>query len=338
MRFVGIDLAWGSKNRTGLCALENGRVLDSATVTSDDEIVSWLEPHTTAGVLVAVDAPLIVRNPGGTARPCDRLITTVFGRHHAGAHAANLGLATFVGGVRAERLALRLGLDTDPDLQSMTETRRMIEVYPHPALVALFGLPLTLKYKAKAGRTPLSRKEAFNRLLGHLTELQDATPAMDPTSAPRWRMLMNGLELAETNGALDAVEDELDAFVCAYIANYYWAHGTRKCRVVGDIDGGYIVTPVSSEQGARLDAAELRTLPPSGTRTPRATPRPRQLSECGCGCGASVSRRYLPGHDAKHKAALIQNALAGDTSAEAQLATLGWSGFLEQRRLRIGRR
>jgi predicted RNase H-like nuclease len=337
MRFVGVDLAWGARNRSGLCALENGRVLASATVRSDDEIVSWLEPHTNAGILVAVDAPLIVRNPAGTARACDRLITTVFGRYHAGAHAANLGLAAFVGGVRAERLAQRLGLDTNPDISPMTDTRRMIEVYPHPALVALFGLTLTLKYKAKSGRTPMERKAAFTNLLGHLTELRDATPPMDPSSAPRWTILRDGLELAVTNRGLDALEDEIDAFVCAYIASYYWTHGADKCRVVGDISGGYIVTPVTPEQGALLDAAKLRTLLPSTTPRLRATRRARQMSDCGCGCGALVSRRYLPGHDAKHKAALVQKAVAGDLNAEAQLATLGWSVFLQQRRSRIAR-
>jgi predicted RNase H-like nuclease len=49
------------------------------------------------------------------------------------------------------------------------------------------------------------------------------------------------------------VEDELDAFVCAYVAAYYWTHGTRRCRVVGDLESGYIVTPVSERQARCLD-------------------------------------------------------------------------------------
>ena len=45
---------------------------------------------------------------------------------------------------------------------------------------------------------------------------------------------------------------------------------------------------------------------------------------CACGCGASVRRRYLPGHDAKHKAVLRRAALGGDLVAESQLVALGW--------------
>jgi hypothetical protein len=40
------------------------------------------------------------------------------------------------------------------------------------------------------------------------------------------------------------------------------------------------------------------TLPPPLDPTTRAR-------ECGCGCGMPVKRRYLPGHDAKHKAILV---------------------------------
>jgi methionine-R-sulfoxide reductase len=39
-----------------------------------------------------------------------------------------------------------LGLDIDP---GSTAERRAIEVYPHPAIVVLFGLPSVLRYKAK---------------------------------------------------------------------------------------------------------------------------------------------------------------------------------------------
>ena len=42
MRAIGVDLAWGTNGRTGLCAAEAGRVLDSATVRTDDEIDAWI--------------------------------------------------------------------------------------------------------------------------------------------------------------------------------------------------------------------------------------------------------------------------------------------------------
>ena len=55
-----------------------------------------------------------------------------------------------------------------------------------------------------------------------------------------------------------------------------------------------------------------------------ATPR-----TCACGCKAEVNRRYLPGHDAKHKSALTRGLRSADwrlahACAEA-LAELGWT-------------
>lgn len=45
---------------------------------------------------------------------------------------------------------------------------------------------------------------------------------------------------------------------------------------------------------------------------------------CECGCGALVSRRFLPGHDAKLKSRLWRAARLGDTDAEQQLRDLDW--------------
>src|SRR6266498_3583244 len=143
-----MDLAWGGRNQTGLAVAIDGHVADSTTVVTDNDICDWLEPHLRGPALIAVDAPLIVRNEAGTGRPCDRALSRVFGSSHAGAHSANLGIAALAGGVRAERLAVRLGLGTDPALSAGKPLRRMIEVYPHPAMVSLFGLHYTLKYKA----------------------------------------------------------------------------------------------------------------------------------------------------------------------------------------------
>ena len=54
--------------------------------------------------------------------------------------------------------------------------------------------------------------------------------------------------------------------------------------------------------------------------------------ECECGCGAEVRSRYLPGHDAKHKSALINRALEGDAAATRELRKRGWQTHLEKSR------
>lgn len=61
------------------------------------------------------------------------------------------------------------------------------------------------------------------------------------------------------------------------------------------------------------------------------TPKPLRL--CGCGCGAPVAKRYKPGHDAKHKGALLDTIrTAGGMRAERAAWTmidLGWGGKID---------
>jgi predicted RNase H-like nuclease len=258
VKFIGVDLAWSPSGGTGLCAIVNGRVAASARLSTDSEILAWLEPLARNDAVVAIDAPLIVRNETG-GRPCDRLISRCFGAHHASTHSANLGIHAFRDGVRADRLARALGLDIDPEFAHLTPTRRAVEVYPHSAIVALFGLPVTLKYKAKPNRTMLTRSAALAELIRHLEGLIAADPPVDVTSAPRWEELSATVSDPPSGAALSRAEDEIDAFVCAYVGLYYWAHGTDHCRVAGDVDSGYIVTPVTEEQAACLD--QLETAP-----------------------------------------------------------------------------
>ena len=348
MVFVGIDLAWGARNRTGVVAAAGGSVVDSRSVVSDDQICDCLDPYMGCPVLVAVDAPLVVRNPAGTSRPCDRKISRVFGATQAGAHSANLGLAAFSGGVRAERLARRMGLSIDPYIEPGQPVRRMIEVYPHPAMVSLFGLSYTLKYKAKRGRSVDDRQTGVRRPDCAPREANDFRPATLGRDYSAVGRACGSLVLATSNGQLDLIEDELDAYMCAYIGFYYWTHGASCCRVVGDVDTGYIVTPVAAAFGAALDAVVLEApirrmrkdgvvlrhstnaIPVASTPAPQIAPAP--AGQCGCGCGRSVRNRYQQGHDARHKEGLIRAALAGQVEAEARLAELGWSKFLEPRR------
>jgi hypothetical protein len=59
------------------------------------------------------------------------------------------------------------------------------------------------------------------------------------------------------------------------------------------------------------------------------TKRKIKLPECLCGCGGRTKGgRFLPGHDAKLKKALMADALAGKKRAVNKLEKLGWSRFL----------
>ena len=253
-RFVGVDLAWGERNATGLCALTgDGVVLASSRASGDDEICAWLGPHVAGDVLVGLDAPLIVDNLTGQ-RPCERELAAVFAGRQAGAHPCNRSMPWFADGGRAHRLAGRLRLSLDPHLGPGTPARTALEVYPHTTIVALFGLPRTLKYKAKARRTLEQRREAFARLFELLESLQSADPPLDLASSLDWHRLRAEVTTAPTGAALDRAEDEVDAYVCAYTALYYWRWGTQRCAVLGDDRQGAVVTPVDDAARRRLAA------------------------------------------------------------------------------------
>ncbi|HWB72587.1 MAG TPA: DUF429 domain-containing protein [Egibacteraceae bacterium] len=251
MRFVGVDLAWGRRNPTGLCAVEDGAVVESSLARDDDEILAWLRPHVGDGCVVAVDAPLVVRNATGS-RPCEKALNRCFGRFHAGCYPSNTTRVP----PRAERLAAALDLPVDPFFAAGSQVRRAIEVYPHAALVALFALDRTLKYKARRGRTVECRHGEFARLLGLLESLATADPPLDVRRAPRWHQLAATVTAERVAARLDRAEDELDAYLCAYVALHRWAHGQARSRVVGDTASGYIVTPVTPELARCLDDAD----------------------------------------------------------------------------------
>jgi predicted RNase H-like nuclease len=159
VRFVGIDLAWSPRNPSGGAVLSaSGDVLASTSALGGDEqvvdFVTEALPRNLPG-LVAIDAPLSVPNETG-ARPCDRNVASVFGRFHAAPYPANRQNLNRYGGLRAEAIRRRLealGFRNDPAIGRKDDTRRVIEVFPHPATVSLFQLSYTLKYKTRPSRS-----------------------------------------------------------------------------------------------------------------------------------------------------------------------------------------
>ena len=84
--------------------------------------------------------------------------------------------------------------------------------------------------------------------------LRSADPPVDVTTAERWPMIRDGLRTTTVKAEMDRLEDELDAFFCAYVAAYYDLHRLERCRIVGSLGEGYIVTPVLPQDAACLDA------------------------------------------------------------------------------------
>ena len=248
------------------------RAITSA-LGSDDQVLSFIIkaiPPNTPG-LVAIDAPLSVPNPTGS-RPCDRQIASVFGRYHAAPYPANRQNLDRYGGLRAEsiRLALEaLGFQHDPAIQRQTDSRRVIEVFPHPATVSLFQLNRTLKYKARSKRTYALRWQELHQLRQHLDSLREATPPLylssDLVTAP-----IEGLR----GHRLKAIEDLLDAIVCGYSALYAWHHGPRGYALYGSPPQGCIMVPMTPSMWQRIKTRRLLLLDRDGTLNRSLASRP----------------------------------------------------------------
>jgi histidinol-phosphate phosphatase family protein len=266
VRFVGIDLAWSPRNRSGGAVLSaDGQLLQAtATLSSDDEILDYISAAIPAGTpgLVAVDAPLAVPNETG-GRTCDRQVASVFGRFEAAPYPANRRNLARYGGLRAEAITRQLGFRGfrhDPDIGQQAATRQVIEVFPHPATVSLFHLERTLKYKARQNRGYELRWRELGRLRDELAALEGRTPPMI-LSEEMARMPIDGLR----GRAFKEAEDLLDAIVCAYSALYAWHHGPRGYAVYGTAAEGHILVPMTAEMWERIKRPRLLLLDRDGT-------------------------------------------------------------------------
>nr|WP_246580904.1 DUF429 domain-containing protein [Deinococcus aestuarii] len=229
--------------------------METALLSDDTSVLAFVETH--AGddpAIVTIDAPLTVPNVTGR-RLAEAEVGAVFGRFQAAAHPTNrTRLADAAGVVRGEALTQALtarGFVHDPRIPVGLPVRRVVEVYPHPATVALFGLSRTLKYKNK-GQAREVMDAAWTALYDHLAALAQADPPLTGLGA---HLAVNPATLR--GRALKDHEDRTDALLCAYIALYAHRWGLERSEVLGTLEGGYIFTPTLPERWNASRAVEV---------------------------------------------------------------------------------
>jgi predicted RNase H-like nuclease len=232
--FIGVDLGWYGKP-SGLAAIgfENSHTLtlrNIARLESVDDILAWIQKEAGGATsIIAVDAPLVIRNQTGI-RPAERLLNRDFRRFHAGCHAANLGRPFAQNVIAFSRRLTTLGFAHAASLKPREQGRYQIEVHPHAATVTLFGLERIVKYKR-------GTREARARGLRRLRKLiQSRLPELEPGLSAR-------LPSVPRFGNLKPIEDQIDAVLCAYVACHFWFWGHRRNRTYGSAERGYIVVP-----------------------------------------------------------------------------------------------
>ncbi len=269
--FIGLDLAWVSKNQSGICWLEGDSkenlrctrldVRPRHTESLANEIASIDDQ-----VLVTIDAPVRYT----PERWSERALNSRFNRYKAGAHSAH---AAWKNGYRAgidlgNALESR-GFTCDPFelLRGERPKRSAVEVYPHTIHVRLFGLDERLPYKRRGNDRPVEfRQRVFQRYQRYLTELigREAPGVLD--SAEIRRLLdPENVKQRTTHVELNWIDDALDGVTCAMSAWMMW-NEPERWEGIGD-QNGCIVVPRDLEwskpDGPRRQPRLVNEAPPS---------------------------------------------------------------------------
>jgi predicted RNase H-like nuclease len=243
--FIGIDLAWKIDGNHSAIAVLAGNQRQarleaiSTGITSMAGIVEFVARHAQSNCVVAIDASLVVRNQTGQ-RPCETLIAKTFGRHHASCHTTNLGRPHAETGMRLAEALGREGFLHDFAIETarLRRGRWLCEVYPHPAMVRIFGLQRIIQYKKGS---VVQRRRGLSVLRQYLAGLAAGQTGL--VSSPTLRTVL-AQNLQDLRGAaLKRYEDTLDGIFCAYLAWHCWRWGAARNEMYGSLEHGYIVVP-----------------------------------------------------------------------------------------------
>ena len=243
--YFGVDLAWGSgtattlANETGLVQLAgDGGVLCAGWERGVDAVVEWIIERPAPGDVIAIDAPLVVRNLTGQ-RLCERETSSRYVYPwKVAANSSNLAKTDLAGVILRERLEAHGIRYTDglaPHDPSVTE---MFECYPYTTIVGTEELAYDVRpqYKRPARRMPAAQRPAHraaecDELLRRMALLASASVPIDLASHPVTRSLLetpsplNGREYKHR-------EDLIDAALAAWTAAL-WARAPSRVQALG---------------------------------------------------------------------------------------------------------
>ena len=242
MIFIGIDLAWSERNKSGIALIEKKDVYiltKQEYLGSDEEIIDFiLGCKENNGCIISIDAPLIAPNPPSTARKVDREVSKDFAKYKATTYPANR--------IRAKRpinlvkKLISFGFSVNPFFLPFTTVCQLIEVYIHAACIWLFHLPKIVSYKKGLLRQRQKGLTNYQHLLS--SELPKLNPQLYfDSDIERILIFTDPYELRGKK--LKKFEDQLDGILCAYIGLYYWYWGREKACVYGNTEEGYIIVP-----------------------------------------------------------------------------------------------
>lgn len=237
MKLAGIDLGWKGKGTNSAMTIgelqkKDFYIIDVITpLRTIDEVAKALFVHSDIFGL-AIDAPLIVNNYSGQ-RTCERLLSSDYGSRKASCHSSNLTLYPNPAGVDLAKKLILKGYS-----HASLSDKFIIECYPHPAIIEIFGLSERILYKKGRVLIRRSGQKSLVKLISKLSKslilMLDIPNNLRSFISPAIINNLKGKSLKEN-------EDALDSIICAYIAALFKLN--VQSQTFGDKKDGYIYVP-----------------------------------------------------------------------------------------------
>ena len=252
--FIGLDLAWTTKNESGICWLEgdsrdNLRCTRLKAAVCDTESLAHEVAAVDGPVVVTIDAPVLY-TPERWVEP---EIGRRFGRYKASAHSSHAAVNRgYTAGIDLGKALETRGftLDPGPLLEGRRPEQVAVEVYPHTIHVLLFNLDERLPYKPRGSRSVAFRREVMQQYQGHLRALIEREAPGVLHDSGVLHVLACETAANAKGKALKRLDDTLDGLTCALAAWLIWKQSERW-EMIGDLNG-YIVAPRAAGEHAPL--------------------------------------------------------------------------------------
>jgi predicted RNase H-like nuclease len=180
--------------------------------------------------LIALDIPL-AHTKIESRRPSDSAISKAFGGKGCSTHSPT---SERPGPISDDLMAQlrKIGYSLETTSPATRSKRRVLEVYPHPALLALLKRDYRVPYKVSNSSKYWKGESVPTRIERLLNEFSGIFGALQNVFGDLGFELPSKLDIT-TLSALKRYEDGLDALVCAWVGQQHLQGNTRP---YGDID------------------------------------------------------------------------------------------------------
>ncbi len=246
VRIIGFDSAWADRSPGAICALdydESGRLSFEVPrpVNFEQGKRFILEAETSrACTVVAIDQPTIVPNKAGS-RPVERTIEKLM-RYVGGGVLPTNTSKTALFGPNAPIWKFKSALEANEDAEKAriaSNGVHLIEVFP---ALALIGLNDEFAASGGAPKYNPSKRDKFKlRDWGRVAEtLVETAKSLELAELAGWSSYQ-----ARCSSPSKEDQDCLDAAICVLTGAIWRMCDRDKSAVIGDLDSGYMVSPVS---------------------------------------------------------------------------------------------